>query len=398
MLTPAYALTATERVLPRMALDFTTGVLDPRVTVTRALNTATRVNSSGFVEVVNADLPRFDYDPITLAPKGLLIEESRVNELLYSSTFDDAVWGLTASGTGVVPTVTPNAGISPDGTNNAYRLEADRGASNTLSDASVLRQQPAVTYANPHNMAVSIWAKSNTGLNQNVYFRNATATGGTVIIVTPTWQRFSFAGSVVANFDVLQIGCRGGVNLDQSIDILIWNGQLEIAAFPTSDIITGATRLTRNADVVSMTGTNFSDWYNASEGTFVADVNQSPASGLVVALDAAANASNRISLIKAATSGFANFFVFTAAFPEANITNSNVIGTGKIVGAYKANNCGLSSNGVAAITDTSVVLPTPTFLRIGARQDGGNAWNAPIKRVLYYPQRLTNAEVQAFSK
>jgi hypothetical protein len=44
MITPAYSPTATERVLPRMALDFTTGVLDPRVTVTRALNTATRVN------------------------------------------------------------------------------------------------------------------------------------------------------------------------------------------------------------------------------------------------------------------------------------------------------------------------------------------------------------------
>jgi hypothetical protein len=43
MLTPAYALTATERVLPRMALDFTTGVLDPRVTVARLLDTATRV-------------------------------------------------------------------------------------------------------------------------------------------------------------------------------------------------------------------------------------------------------------------------------------------------------------------------------------------------------------------
>jgi hypothetical protein len=69
MITPAYSPTATERVLPRMALDFTTGVLDSRVTITRALNTATRVNSSGFVEIVNANLPRFDYDPATLAPR-----------------------------------------------------------------------------------------------------------------------------------------------------------------------------------------------------------------------------------------------------------------------------------------------------------------------------------------
>ena len=87
MITPAYSPTATERVLPRMALDFTTGVLDPRVTVTRALNTATRVNSSGLVEIVNANLPRFDYDPVTLAPKGLLIEEARTNLFFQSQAF-----------------------------------------------------------------------------------------------------------------------------------------------------------------------------------------------------------------------------------------------------------------------------------------------------------------------
>lgn len=39
---------------PTLALNFTTGVLDPRVTVTRALDTATRVNSSGLIEVVTA--------------------------------------------------------------------------------------------------------------------------------------------------------------------------------------------------------------------------------------------------------------------------------------------------------------------------------------------------------
>ena len=44
MITPAYSFTAMERVLPRLALDFTTASLDSRVTITRALNTATRFN------------------------------------------------------------------------------------------------------------------------------------------------------------------------------------------------------------------------------------------------------------------------------------------------------------------------------------------------------------------
>ena len=92
MITPAYSPTATERVLPRLALDFTTASLDPRVTVTRALNTATRVNSSGDVEVVSANLPRFDFDPTTLVCKGLLIEETRTNLLRYSEAFDNVYW------------------------------------------------------------------------------------------------------------------------------------------------------------------------------------------------------------------------------------------------------------------------------------------------------------------
>lgn len=35
MITPAFGLTATERVLPKLALDFTTASLDSRVTFTR---------------------------------------------------------------------------------------------------------------------------------------------------------------------------------------------------------------------------------------------------------------------------------------------------------------------------------------------------------------------------
>jgi hypothetical protein len=60
MITPSFALTATERVLPRLALDFTTASLDSRVTFTRAGDTATVTNSSGYVTAINANLPRFD--------------------------------------------------------------------------------------------------------------------------------------------------------------------------------------------------------------------------------------------------------------------------------------------------------------------------------------------------
>ena len=62
------------------------GVLDPRITFTRA-STATRVNSLGLIEIVEVDIPRLDYDPVTLAQKGILIEESRTNALVRSNDF-----------------------------------------------------------------------------------------------------------------------------------------------------------------------------------------------------------------------------------------------------------------------------------------------------------------------
>ena len=67
-----------------MALDFTTASLDSRVAVARTGNTATCVNSSGNIALVNANLPRFDFNPTTLACNGLLIEEARTNLLLNS--------------------------------------------------------------------------------------------------------------------------------------------------------------------------------------------------------------------------------------------------------------------------------------------------------------------------
>ena len=60
------------------------GVLDPRITFTRA-SSATRVNEQGLIEVVADDVPRVDYNPSTLAVKGLLIEEARTNTVLDST-------------------------------------------------------------------------------------------------------------------------------------------------------------------------------------------------------------------------------------------------------------------------------------------------------------------------
>ena len=93
------------------------------ITFTRA-STATYFDATGTLQSAAIDDPRLDYDPATLAARGLLIEEQRTNLATYSAALDDALGWAPQSGL----TVTANAITSPDGT-----LSAERLASNGIS-------------------------------------------------------------------------------------------------------------------------------------------------------------------------------------------------------------------------------------------------------------------------
>lgn len=75
---------------PAFFFDATTGSAVPvsSATITYSGGTnGTRVNSAGVI--VAATTPRIDYDPVTLAVRGLLVEQQRTN-LLLNSTIDGA--------------------------------------------------------------------------------------------------------------------------------------------------------------------------------------------------------------------------------------------------------------------------------------------------------------------
>ena len=73
---------------PGVTLDLsfmTPGTLPSGVTFTRA-STATYFDSTGTLQTATTNAPRWDYDPVTHALRGLLIEEARTNLLLNSAT------------------------------------------------------------------------------------------------------------------------------------------------------------------------------------------------------------------------------------------------------------------------------------------------------------------------
>ena len=330
MITPSYSLTATERVLPRLALDFTTATLDPRVTFTRSGNTATVTDSSGLIVAINADLPRFDYNPSTLICNGLLIEESRTNELLNSLI---------------------------DGTDLSTQVVVVTAAARTLSFYGTGQ----VVLSGAHS---------------------ATVTGSGAYPVRTT---LTFTPSVGA----LTLTVTGTVQF----------AQLELGLFETSFIPTAASQVTRTVDIATMTGTNFSDWFNASEGTLLAEANTLSPSTINGIFSFDNTTTSRIELrlqssalrLQVIDASVTQASITAAAAPAANITF-------KLAGAYKINNFAAASAGGNAITDNAGSIPTVTRCFIGSLNGTANFLNGCIEKLAYYPQRLINAEVRAISK
>lgn len=394
MITPGFNLTATERVLPRLALDFTTASLDPRVTVTRALNTATRVNSSGLIETVNANLPRFDYDPVTFLPRGLLIEETRANIIGSSNAFTNATyWTVNGS-----PTILDNQVVSPDGTTNAATFEVS-GASNgfgVYSASSIAAGTYTCTLFFKQisgNIVVRLGFSTNSStINiSTLAIVNGTNSVGSVVPWGNGYYRFTVVVTTASalSLNIYSIGSNTG-------KMAIYGCQVETGSFSTSYIPTTAGSLTRNADAVSMTGTNFSDWYNASEGAFVVNYSGGIVGSYALAsTDGTGNNYYGVVLHNATT--IRNVAVASAVYQFVSNTVTSASATNKTSYSYKTNSVAAATNGGTVASNASVTLPTVNRLVIGSF--GGFAFlNGYVRTINYYPQRLINAENQAFSK
>ena len=152
-------------IQPSLVLDFAgTGTLDPRVTFTRS-TTGTYYNSSGVLSIAAINVPRFDYNPSTLAPLGLLIEQSSTNLLTYSQTFSNAVW-IAGLGTASFSSTTTTA---PDGTATAGTLLSSL-STGTHSAVWAYTSYVAGTYT------LSWYIQANTNNFSSIYFASGSAT------------------------------------------------------------------------------------------------------------------------------------------------------------------------------------------------------------------------------
>lgn len=429
-LSPHLRLATMSAVLPSMALDFVSQpILSDSVTFNRS-STATRIGQDGLMQTVAVDVPRFDYDPVSLAPKGLLIEEARTNLLLRSLDISNAYWLLNSS---VSKTTIPVT--SPDGTSNAYGI-----IETTTTGSHALQANPSPSISASTTYTYSAYVKRAAGarsftLQVNLaggttgagfaWFNLDTgvATGPTQISATfvgvasgmqnvgngwyRCWMTFtSNAGNTSATVFVgLYNTTTGGRSYtgDGTSGLHLWGMQLEAGAFVTSYIPTVASTATRSADIAIMTGANFSNWYNASEGTFVASYGASP-NQFATYIAASNGVVGQNSIHFDNDSGGAMRAVYYSGSVAQAILSLGAYGTAgtinKVASAYAVNDFAASRNGGAVVTDASGALPvSPTQFNIGADPSGAavNVTNSHIRTIAYYNRRLPNIQLQALS-
>jgi hypothetical protein len=349
--------------------------------------------------------PRFDFDPVTLAPKGLLVEEQRTNLLTYSEQFDNAAW--VKSGT----TVTANAAAAPNGTVTADLVTANTSSSfgflysNNIASGvfttSVYAKQGTQRYIQFLSTATTAyWA--NFDLQDGLAYAGGTTSSVSIVSVGNGWYRCSLSVTD-SNSNQPTIGFVTSLNSARApsttltTNCYLWGAQLEAGSFATSYIPTIASTVTRSADVASVN--TLSPWFNATESTIYSEFDTfSTNDAFPYAMGTKNN--NEIDVYRVGSNGN----VATLMFASTVLQNNSTIATGtalnatiKAAYAIKANDLAGSANGGAAVTDTTATLPSVSTLYLGARDDGSGALNGHLRRLAVYPRRLTNAEIQALT-
>ena len=175
--------------------------------------------------------------------------------------------------------------------------------------------------------------------------------------------------------------------------------QVELGAFATSWISTAGATVTRNADVATITGANFSRWYSQSAGTVFAEFATASATegrGLF-SFDDTTTSERLQGRFNAARN--AQLLLVDNAVVQANFSTANsfeLAAAAKAAYSFQLNNMGVSLLGGTVATSTAATMPTPTRLAIGANV-GAFAANCPIRRLTYFDRRLPNATLQAIT-
>ena len=381
------------------------------VTAYTATTTQAITNYIPVLQTAASGVARFDNNPTTGESLGLLIEESRTNLSLYSSDFTNGYYYLTNT------TLSANSNVAPDGTQTAETLIENTATGNHQINIATVNNSSA---AGAYTLSLYVKSASNryfamaftdnvTGAfgsssTYDLQLGTVTSGSGTITSVGNGWFRITTTGTKVNT----AVNCGVQLYLVNSTGtttsytgngwggIFMWGLQVETGAFATSYIPTVASTVTRAADAASMTGTNFSSWFNVGQGTFYANASTEWVGGSVP------QGGSRYFLNTTTTTG-STFTLYNNNLQNSITTYDGTNGVSTTVAAFSANNrfamtygnsvLQTAANGVSnSGTYNNLSYSGATSLLIGNANLGG--W---IKKVAYYPIAVTSAQLQALT-
>jgi len=407
------------------ALDLVTGTLLGGGTVNCA-TPAWEVGPDGILYQPAANTPVIAYDPVTLRPVGLRAWEAVTNLLLRSEELGNAAWSRAAL------TVSSDVTTSPKGTQDADKLVE------SATNAEHITWQ--ARSAQSETMTLSVFAKASERSRIKVGFSNfATAACGAifnlstgVVISTdaanadytsPTASIFAYPAAAgwyrcvftvtkgTANntnnpfIDIIDNSNQTSYLGDGSSGVFAWGAQLQTGSVVGPYVPTTTTTASSTADVISITGADFTRIVNSAEGSLYVSA---------IAPNATTTAFDRLISISRGD-GTANFIDIVRSSGTQRVELSVFAGAGQAVGlqpavtftanssfacaaAYKTDDFIAAAGGVLSGADTSGSIPTGlTTLNLGCGSAGTLQYNGYIRRATIFRSRRPNANLQAMT-
>jgi hypothetical protein len=168
---------------------------------------------------------------------------------------------------------------------------------------------------------------------------------------------------------------------------------------PNASEATGG--VARAADVCSITGSDFSSFYNQTQGAFAVEGSRAIAgsSALPTMLEVNLDGGTTDTMGFNASATKEQFDVYDGSGAASVLAGNDIAANTafKVSGAYKSGNYGTSLNGAAAVTNTLAAVPTVDQLHFGSSEHSSRELNGFISRVRYWRRRVSDAFLKKIS-
>lgn len=343
----------------RTSQILTAGALNAAATFSRA-SVATFFSNATTVTDVAANVARYN------SAGRLLIEDTRLNNIIQSRTGSDLAWTKT-NGTFVGTTFTATAALA------------------TALQATVL---------------------ASVAYTFGTYIKRVTGTGAVSITLDggTTWTVVTGLTSVYQYYSITQTVLNPSVGfkvdvLGDAIDIEM--SALEAAAFGTTGTSTAAATVTRAVESATMPVAGFlSPSAGTLVGTFMVRQTGTAVNQGMIRIDDGSNV-NRVQLFVTLGSNTVSSRVITGGVVVLGATAAGTVTAGvafKAAIAWQENNFGACLNGGAVNESLSGLAPPGlSTIRLGRSGISAELLNGEVGSVTYYPRRLSNAELQTLT-